>query len=167
MDQDVAFAAIDALGAVVPTYAADAGRSNRLVIDDASTRLRVAPDTGTELLAERSVQVLPGTVHAPPPEILTNSLPSMELVWEQPPGTATPRHVEDGVQDLADRVRLGRPMPLGGGRSGSRRANSASVRSVRYGRREVRHRPSYRENRPGFETVFSGTCTRNYKKLSD
>src|SRR5437773_508815 len=43
---------------------------------------------------------------------------------------------------------LGRSTLLGGGKSGSRQANSASVRSVRYGRRRVTYRPSYWLNRP-------------------
>jgi phytoene dehydrogenase-like protein len=32
---------------------------------------------------------------------MIGSLPGRELVWEQPPGTATAHHVEDGVQDPA------------------------------------------------------------------
>jgi hypothetical protein len=34
-------------------------------------------------------------------------------VWKQPPGTATPYHVENGVQDLTDRVQAGSPNTLG------------------------------------------------------
>jgi hypothetical protein len=47
--------------------------------------------------------------------------------------------IEDRVQDLADRMEASRPTLLGGGKRGSRRSNSPSERSVRYGRREGRH----------------------------
>lgn len=50
IDQDVAFAAIDTLRAIVAANAANPGRSDRLAIDDARTRLRVAPDPQSELL---------------------------------------------------------------------------------------------------------------------
>ena len=42
IDQDVTFATIDAFGAIVAADAADTGRSDRLAVDDAGTRLRVA-----------------------------------------------------------------------------------------------------------------------------
>ena len=51
IDEDVAFAPIDALGAIVASDTADACRSNRLAVDDASTRLGMAPDPHAELLA--------------------------------------------------------------------------------------------------------------------
>src|SRR5216684_3682423 len=65
IDQNVALAAIDAFRAVVATDAADASRTNRLAVDDACTRLGVAPDVGAELLAQDCVEVLPGAVQTP------------------------------------------------------------------------------------------------------
>jgi hypothetical protein len=80
IDEDVAFAAIDAFGAIVATDAANASCANRLTIDDRSARLRVAADAHAELLTENSVEMLPRTVHTPQPEIMVSSLPSWELV---------------------------------------------------------------------------------------
>ena len=65
IDQDMAFAPIDTFGTVVAADAADTGGSNRLTVDDASTRLRVASSTRAELLAEDSVQVLPRAIQTP------------------------------------------------------------------------------------------------------
>jgi hypothetical protein len=131
IDQDAAFATVDALGAIVATYTTHASRAGRLAVDDASARLRVAPDAHTELLAQRRIEVLPHPVEAPLAEVMIRRLPGGEFVREQPPGAATANHVEDGVQNLTDRVCSGTTDALGSGRSGSRRANSASVRSVR------------------------------------
>ena len=102
IDQNVALAAIDAFRAVVATDAADASRTNRLAVDDACTRLGVAPDIRAELLAQDCVEVLPGAVQTPQAEIVIGGLPGRELVREQPPSAATPNNVEDGVQDLAE-----------------------------------------------------------------
>ena len=113
IDQDVALAAIDAFRAVVATNAADASCPDGLAIDDASARLRIAPDRRAELLAQDGVQVLPGAVQTPEPEIVIGGLPGCELMWEQSPGTATPYDIEDGVQDLADRAKAGSTEALG------------------------------------------------------
>ena len=52
IDQDVAFAAIDALGPIVATDASDASRAYRLAVDNAGARMGVASDAGAELLAK-------------------------------------------------------------------------------------------------------------------
>lgn len=104
IDQDVTLATIDPFGTVVAADSANAGRANRLAIDDGSTRLRVAADTDAELLTQDTVEVLPGAVQAPKTEVVIGGLPSWELVRKQPPGTAAPHNVEDGIQDLTDRV---------------------------------------------------------------
>ena len=113
IDQDVALAAVDTFRSVVATYAADTGRPDGLAIDDPSTRLRVTPDGGAELLPQDGVQVFPSAVQAPQPEIVIGGLPGCELVGQQSPGTATPNNIEDGVQDLADGVQAGSAEPLG------------------------------------------------------
>ena len=104
IDQDVPFATVDAFGTVIATNAADTRRSNRLAVDDAGARLRIAADTGAELLAEHRVEILPGAVQAPPAEVVIRRLPGRELVRQQSPGAAAAYDVEDGVQDLAERV---------------------------------------------------------------
>ena len=55
IDQDVALAATHTFRSIVPTDAADAGRPDGLAIDDASARLRIAPDGRAELLAQDGV----------------------------------------------------------------------------------------------------------------
>jgi|SRR5438874_8162618 len=107
IDQDVALAAVDPFGAVVATNAADAGRPDGLAVDNACTRLRIAADGRAELLAQHGVEVLPGAIQTPQAEIVIGSLPGCELVRQQPPGAATPNDVEDGVQNLAQRVEAG------------------------------------------------------------
>src|SRR5450631_260780 len=113
IDQDVALAAIDAFRAVVATNSADASCPDGLAIDNASARLRTAPDRRAELFAQDGVQVLPGAVQTPEPEIVIGGLPGCELMWQQSPSTATPYDIEDGVQDLADRAKAGSTDALG------------------------------------------------------
>jgi hypothetical protein len=103
--ENVAFAAIDAFGAIVAADAANPGRPDRLTVDDASGRLRVTPNTSTELFAQHLVDMLPGAVYTPEPKVVVGGLPGWELVRQQPPGTATSDDVEDGVQDLAHRMK--------------------------------------------------------------
>ena len=95
------------------------GCANRLAIDDTSARLRVAADAYAELLTQHGVEPLPRAVHAPPAEIVIRGLPRREFVREQPPGTAAPHHVEDGIQDVADRME---PRPANGLGWGQKRA---------------------------------------------
>src|SRR5215469_1431577 len=129
IDEDVAFSAIDAFGPIVAADAADASRSNRLAVDDAGARLRVAPDTRAELHAQDSIDVLPRAIQTPQPEVVVGSLPGWEFVWQQPPGTATPHHIEDGIQDLADRVEPGSAQTFGR-RQKRVKASEFSVRQV-------------------------------------
>lgn len=104
VDENVAFAAVDALGTIVAANTADTSGSNRLAIDDRSTRLRVAADAYAELLAQDRIEMLPRAVHAPQTEIVICGLPGWELVRQQSPGTAASHDIENRVQDLADRV---------------------------------------------------------------
>jgi hypothetical protein len=113
VDQDVALAAIDAFGAIVAADAANPGRPDRLTVDDAGARLRVAPNTRAELLAQQLVQMLLRSVHTPEPKVVVGSLPGWELVRQQPPRAATSNDVEDGVQDLTHRMKSGAADTLG------------------------------------------------------
>ena len=111
--ENVAFAAIDAFGAIVAAYAADPGRPYRLTVDDASARLRVASNTRAELLAQHLVDMLPRSVHTPQAKVVIGGLPGWELVRQQPPRAATSNDVEDGVQDLTHRMKSGAADTLG------------------------------------------------------
>jgi hypothetical protein len=60
------------------------------------------------------VQPLPSAVNAPEAEIVVDSLPRWEVMWEQAPGAAATHHVEDGIEDLTQGVD-----PRASGSSGS------------------------------------------------
>src|SRR5437764_8906757 len=53
------------------------------------------------------VKMFPSAVQSPESKIMVGGLPRWELVRQQPPRAATPQHVEDGVQDLAQRMEPG------------------------------------------------------------
>ena len=105
--QDVALAAVDALGAVVAADATDPSCSHRLAVDNPGARLRVTPDTCAELLTQDVVETLPRAVQTPEAKVVVGGLPRWELVRQQPPRAATSNDVEDGVQDLAQRMKPG------------------------------------------------------------
>jgi hypothetical protein len=100
----VPLAPINAFGTIVATNTTDTGRPDRLAVDDARARLRLAANADAEVLAEQLVNVLPSPVQSPQAKVVICRLPRRELVREQPPGTAAANDVEDGVQDLADRA---------------------------------------------------------------
>ena len=130
IDQDMAFAAIDALGAIVATDAADPSRAYGLAVDNAGGGVGVAPDGDAELLTQDSVQVFPGAIETPHTEIVIRSLPGCELVREQPPSAATPYHVEDAVQDLTERMQA-RPADTLGWRQQRVQTSKLSIGQVR------------------------------------
>jgi len=107
IDEDVAFAAVDALGAIVATYAADASRPYGLAVDNAGARVGIAADAGAELLAKCGVYVFPRAIQTPKPEIVIRGLPGRKLMRQQPPGTATPNNIEDRVEDLTHGMQSG------------------------------------------------------------
>ena len=113
IDENVAFAAVDTLGTIVAADAADASGSNRLAIDDARARLRVASHVCAELVAQDSVEVLPGAIQAPPTEIVIRSLPGWEFMRQQSPGAAASHDIEDRIQDFADRMEPGPTQAFG------------------------------------------------------
>jgi len=160
IDQHVALAAIDAFGAVVATNAADAGRANRLAIDDACTRLRVAPDSRAELLAQDSVEVLPGAVQPPQAEIVIDGWPGRELVWQQPPSAATSNNVEDGVQDLAEGVKARSPDAVRW-RQQRVQASELSVRQIGQVRTPRWQTPAILPGKPAHVPVFRQFLARN------
>ena len=107
IDQDMAFGAIDALGPIVATDAPNPSRAYGLAVDNTGARVGVASDAGAELLAKGGVHLFPRAIQAPQPEVVIGRLPSRKLVWQQPPRTATPNHVEDRVDDLAHGMQSG------------------------------------------------------------
>src|SRR3954454_22514231 len=58
----------------------------------------------------------PGAVDAPRPEVVVGGLPRQEeVVRKQPPGAPSPKHIEDGVQQLAGLVSSRASAGLGSG----------------------------------------------------
>jgi pimeloyl-ACP methyl ester carboxylesterase len=93
------------LAAVVTTLlSAHPGRFHRLAVDDASAGLRVPVEANPNPLAQGGVQLFPGPVQAEASEVMVDDAPGREVVRNQAPRTAAPHHVEDGVEDLAQRV---------------------------------------------------------------
>src|SRR5258707_5124439 len=103
--QNVALATVDAFGAIVAAHATDPGCSHRLAVDNPGARLRVTPNTRAELLTDHVVEMLPCTVQAPAAKLVVSGLPGRKLVRQQPPGATSSHDVEDGVQDLAQRMK--------------------------------------------------------------
>jgi hypothetical protein len=60
VDEHVAFASAELLGAVIASRSADAGRFDRLAVDDARTGLGVAADLRPQPLAQCGVNSFPG-----------------------------------------------------------------------------------------------------------
>jgi hypothetical protein len=88
-------------------------------------------------------------------------LPGWELVREQSPSAATAHHVEDRVQDLAERVQP-RSADCLGQREERVQASEFSVSEVGQvrspGGSDTGHPTGKTDPRPGFQTVFSPAC---------
>src|SRR5258708_5735210 len=57
------------------------------------------------LRRQHVVRMLPRAVQPPQSKVVVSGLPGRNLVRQQPPGAATSHDVEDGVQDLAQRMK--------------------------------------------------------------
>lgn len=65
--QQMPFAPFDLLAPIIPALLADAGSFDALTIDDADTRLGLAPQGDARLPTRGGVEVLPPTLPAPLP----------------------------------------------------------------------------------------------------
>ncbi len=76
-----AISALYLLAAVISSLLfAYAGALDRLAIDYASAGLRISPHTDPHPLAQDGVQLLPGIVKAPSPEVMMDGLPRRKVV---------------------------------------------------------------------------------------
>src|SRR5215204_4329761 len=101
----MALSAANLLSAVVAArFATHPGSPGRFAIDHSRAGLWVSPQSYSQALAQRGVQLLPNPIEAPNPEVVMNSLPRREVVRQKPPATATTEHVEDSVKYLTRRV---------------------------------------------------------------
>ena len=108
-------AAHEPLGAVIAVRAADLGRLDRLAVDAAGRRGRLAPGPPADLRAQGVVDRPPGAIARPSGEIVVDGPPGREVAREGPPRAAVPVAVEDRVDHLAE-VGLAGPAVDPGGR---------------------------------------------------
>ena len=117
----------------------------------------MAANLGAELFAQGGIHLRPRTIQTPQTKVVIHGLPGRELMREQPPRATTP-HVEDGIQDFADRME-----PRSAERFGWREQR---VETSEFGVRQVGqigvaagsdtgHPTGKTDPCPGFQTVFS------------
>src|SRR5579885_770865 len=99
INQQMAFAAGELLGPVVPMRAAAPGRFDRLASDDRGTGRRLSPDLPPQPFAPRGVNLLPRAVQAPFAEIGRDRGPGAVITRQQAPLAAAAQHMEDAVED--------------------------------------------------------------------
>jgi hypothetical protein len=111
LDEQMAFAALDPLAAVVAPLPADTVGLDRLAVDTARTGLWSTPQPDAQALAQHQVDPFPGAVQAPLSKVVKDRLPGGQVAGQQPPGTATTHEIEDRVEDAAQRVPTGASAP--------------------------------------------------------
>jgi hypothetical protein len=112
--QQMSLPAPDLLAAVEASLlASDACGFHRLAIDDSGAGLGFSPEPHPQTFAHRVVQSLPGTIQAPPPEVVEHCLPGRELAREHAPLAAGFRDAEDGVEHRTRTVHTGTPAGFG------------------------------------------------------
>jgi hypothetical protein len=117
--KQMALSALDLLGPVVATLSSSyPGSLDRLAIHYARAGLGVPLQADPHTLAQSGVHPLPGSIQAPETEVVVDGLPGREVVRQQSPGTAAPDDVEDGVEDLAQRIDPRAPIGFGCGKMG-------------------------------------------------
>jgi hypothetical protein len=75
VDQEVPLATAELFGAVVAALAPDAGRLDRLAVDDPGARLRGPAGSLAEPLAQGGVETLPGPIQPPQTKGVVDGLP--------------------------------------------------------------------------------------------
>ena len=106
-------------------YLLDAPGSLRNDHHEARFSARLVPALHIERVVDASQRAVP----IPQVQVLPDRAARRQVLRKRLPLTARPKHVEDGVQDLADR---GRPPRLAGGISEPTSAHSPSVKSLSY-----------------------------------
>src|SRR5215213_11323002 len=102
------------LRSIVSAHATDAGSLHRLGVEDGSARLGITTCARAYPFAQHRVDLLPGAVQAPHPEVVVHRRPRRELTWKHAPLAAASQEVEDGVEDLARGPLARTPSELGG-----------------------------------------------------
>jgi hypothetical protein len=76
-----------------------------------------------------SVEPLPEALHTPQTKVMVDRFPRRQIMRQQPPGAATAQDIEDGIEDVPDRV-VPRPASLLGGRQVWYERTPFSVRQI-------------------------------------
>jgi hypothetical protein len=103
IDQQVAFATVDLLAAIIAALATDSGGFDRLRVDNRSTRLHLAPHAQSQRFTQHGVDRLPQATQARGAQIVIDGFPMRQIVRQQFPATAALGNVEHGVEQLPAR----------------------------------------------------------------
>src|SRR5215218_3779055 len=85
-------------------FTAHPGRLGRLRIDYSCAGLWVSPQLHPQAFTQSRVELLEGSIYAPPPKPPVDGLPRREVARQKPPSAAALEDIEDGVEDLAAAV---------------------------------------------------------------
>ena len=103
--QQLPLPAADLLTTVVSSrFSAHSARLCRLRVHYPGTGLGNSPEPSAQELADSVVHSFPSAVEAPSSEVMVDGAPRWEVAGKQPPRTATPQDVEDGLEDYAGAV---------------------------------------------------------------
>lgn len=100
--QDVAFAPLDFLIAVVPAFALDFRGLDALAVNNRRTGLGLTTGFLAHGFPQGIVHGFPDTLLAPGVEVAVDGLPGREVVGQHAPGAATPQDIENGVDHFSD-----------------------------------------------------------------
>lgn len=116
---EMAVPAAELLGPVVAANPPDAGRLDRLAVDDPGARLDVPALPRSLLASPAGIEPLPGAIQPKTPEVGGNGRPGGGLAGEQPPLAAG---AQDGAEGVPERAQ--RPLPGPASRRGRREPGS-------------------------------------------
>jgi hypothetical protein len=101
IDQNMAFAPNQFLGAIVAACSSHAGGLHRLTIDTAGAGLGIATQRDSELFPQEGMDPLQRAVSSPFSQVIIDTLPRWPVAGKQPPGTAGAQHIEQRIHDCA------------------------------------------------------------------
>ena len=88
-------------------------RLDTLAIDNGCTGAGLTPLSLAKLVSQGIVNLLPGAVLAPCPEVAIHRLVGREVLGKHPPSNTPAAHIEDGIDDIPQRGSLRAPSGLG------------------------------------------------------
>ncbi len=104
VDEQMALAPTHLLCSIVAAYATDASCHDRLTIDDPGAWLCLPTSPCSRSFSQRGVEALPRAISPPLAPIVEHRPPRGQIAGKQPPRTATPDEIKDGVHNRAPRM---------------------------------------------------------------